>query len=153
VRILDGAGSGVSVEIGARTVGVWAEQSITRSTNNRTQTDEWNYRAFGLEAPLLLSYRFNSLLAMTFAPFLRAYFIRAWHDQILTSAGSSTPTTTQSVLQWQPVLSGGIGMSAAFDLGPVQLAPGVALEAATRPGPGAAAHVLFEPGISVGTRF
>jgi hypothetical protein len=59
----------------------------------------------------------------------------------------------QSVLQWSPVLSGGLGAAVAFDLGPVQLSPGVALELATRPGPGAATHLLFEPGLSVGTRF
>ena len=152
LRIFGGNGGGLSLEVAARAVGLGVQQSITRSQNGRTQVDQWNYRAFGGELPLVVSYRVNPLFAVTFAPFLRAYFIRAWHDARLTITGNAT-TSTQSVLQWQPVLTGGLGGSAAFDLGPVQLAPGLALEVVTRPGPGAAAHVLFEPGISVGTRF
>lgn len=156
VRIFGGNGGGLSVEMAARAVGVGAQQSITRTQNNRTQVDKWNYRALGAEAPLVASYRVSPLFAVTFAPFLRAYFIRAWHDErqtALSANGAATVTTAQSVLQWQPVLTGGLGGSAAFDLGPVELAPGLALEVATKPGPGAATHVLFEPGISVGTRF
>jgi hypothetical protein len=157
VRLLDHRdGGGLAVEVGARAVGVGVEQSITRTADNRTQVDEWNYRAFGVEAPLIVSYRVNPLFAVTFAPFLRAYWIRAWHDEQLTvnaSDGSASVSTQQAVLQWSPVLSGGVGVSAAFDMGPLQLAPNLALELATRPGPQAVTHVLFEPGVSVGTRF
>ena len=138
---------GVSLEVGARAVGVGAEQRIERTSSGRSQTDVWNYRAVGIEVPAVASYRVNPLLAITAVPFLRAYWIRAWHDKIVGL------TTSQAVLQWSPVLSAGIGAAAAFDLGPVQLSPGAAIELATKPGPNAATHFLFEPGVSVGTRF
>jgi hypothetical protein len=86
-------------------------------------------------------------VAVTASPFLRAYMIRAWHTQV-TAAGRE-----QTELLWTPVLSGGFAGSFAFDLGPIELAPGFALELATRPGPNAPTHVLFEPGASVGLRF
>jgi hypothetical protein len=140
-------GGGLAVEIGARAVGVTAEQRIDRSADGRSQTDIWNYRALGLEVPLIATYRVNPLFAVTASPFLRAYWIRAWHDKVV---GLSTST---AVLQWSPVLSAGLGAAAAFDVGPVQLSPGVAIELATRPGPNTATHFLFEPGIAVGTRF
>jgi hypothetical protein len=155
LRLLDRAGGGgLALELGARAVGVGVQQSITRSADTRTQVDSWNYRAFGVEVPLIASYRVNPLFAVSFAPFLRAYWIRVWHDETETVAGSSAPPDfSQAALQWSPVLSGGAGVSAAFDLGPVQLAPNLALELATRPGPQAETHVLFEPGVSVGTRW
>ncbi len=141
------AGGGLAIELGARAVGVSAEQRIDRSADGRSQTDIWNYRALGLEAPLIVTYRVNPLFAVTASPFLRAYWIRAWHDKVVGLA------TSTAVLQWSPVLSAGIGAAAAFDIGPVQLSPGVAIELATRPGPNTATHFLFEPGIAVGTRF
>lgn len=141
------AGGGLAIEIGARAVGVTAEQRIDRSADGRSQTDIWNYRALGLEVPLIATYRVNPLFAVTASPFLRAYWIRAWHDRVVGL------TTSTAVLQWSPVLSAGLGAAAAFDVGPVQLSPGVAIELATRPGPNTATHFLFEPGIAVGTRF
>jgi hypothetical protein len=141
------AGGGLAIEIGARAVGVTAEQRIDRSSDGRSQTDIWNYRALGLEVPLIATYRVNPLFAVTASPFLRAYWIRAWHDRVVGL------TTSTAELQWSPVLSAGLGAAAAFDVGPVQLSPGVAIELATRPGPNAPTHFLFEPGIAVGTRF
>src|SRR5437764_799026 len=138
---------GLSVEVGARAVGVGAEQRIERSASGRTQTDVWAYRSIGIEVPVIATYRVNPLFAVTAAPFLRAYWIRAWHDKIVGL------TTSQAVLQWSPVLSAGFGTAAAFDLGPVQLSPGVAVERATTPGPNATTRFLFEPGVCVGTRF
>ena len=41
----------------------------------------------------------------------------------------------------------------ALELGPVQIAPGIAVELATRPGIGQPTQLLFEPGLSVGTKF
>ena len=157
LRLLDRSPEGgLALELAARAVGVSAKQTITRSQDNRTQTDDWNYRALGAEVPLVATYRVNALFAVTFAPFLRAYWIRAWHDKRLTtlaSDGTATATSGQAALQWSPVLSAGVGGSMSFDLGPVQLAPGLALELATRPGPDAPTRILFEPGVSVGTRF
>lgn len=141
------AAGGLAIEVGARLVGVAVEQRIDRSQDGRSQTDRWSYRAFGLEMPLVTTWRVNPLFAVTGAPFLRAYFIRAWHT---TQVGL---TETQNALQWSPVLSGGLGVSAALTLGPVEVAPGVAIELATRPGPTAPTHFLFEPGLSIGTRF
>jgi hypothetical protein len=140
-------GGGLAVEIGARAVGISAEQRIERSSDGRSQTDVWSYRSLGIELPVIGTYRVNPLFAVTASPFLRAYWIRAWHDKIVGL------TTSQAVLQWSPVLSGGLGVAAAFDLGPVQLSPGVAVELATKPGPNQVTHFLFEPGIAVGTRF
>lgn len=140
-------GGGLAIEIGARAVGVTAEQRIDRSADGRSQTDIWNYRALGLEVPLIATYRVNPLFAITASPFLRAYWIRAWHDRVVGL------TTSEAVLQWSPVLSAGLGAAAAFDVGPVQLSPGAAIELATRPGPNTATHFLFEPGIAIGTRF
>jgi hypothetical protein len=141
------AGGGIALEIGARAVGISAEQRIDRSADGRSQTDIWNYRALGLEVPLIATYRVNPLFAVTASPFLRAYWIRAWHDRLVGL------TSSQAVLQWSPVLSAGLGAAAAFDIGPVQLSPGAAIELATKPGPNTATRFLFEPGIAVGTRF
>ncbi len=146
-RLLDrGAEGGLSAELGARFVGVGASQRIDRTQDGRSQTDTWNYRAFGLEVPAVITYRVNPLLAVTASPFLRAYWIRAWH----TETGA---VNDQAALQYSPVLSGGLGGAVSFDLGPLTLSPGVALELATRPGPGASTQFLFEPGVAVGTRF
>ena len=148
LRVLDRTREGgLAVEVGVRAVGVGAQQRIDRSQDGRSQTDTWDYRAFGVELPLVATYRVNPLFAVTASPFLRAYWIRAWHTELAVA------TQEQAVLQWSPVLSGGLGGAAAFDLGSLEIAPGLALELATRPGPGAATHVLFEPGVSVGTRF
>lgn len=140
-------GGGIAIELGARAVGISAHQRIDRTADGRSQTDTWDYRALGVETPLIVTWRINSLFAVTGSPFLRAYWIRAWHDRIVGL------DVTQAILQWSPVLSAGLGGSAAFDIGPVQLAPGAAIELATKPGPQAATHFIFEPGISVGTRF
>lgn len=147
LRLLDGGAGGISVELGARAVGVGASQRIDRTQDGRSQTDTWDYRAFGVEVPAVLTGRVNPLFAVTASPFLRAYWIRAWHTE---TVGLSEQ---RAALQYSPVLSGGLGLAASFDLGPVTLSPGAALELATRPGPGAATHFLFEPGIAVGTRF
>ena len=140
-------GGGLAIEVGLRGVGVSAQQQIERSADGKSQTDVWNYRSLGLEMPLITTYRVNPLFAVTASPFLRAYWIRAWHDRIVGL------TTSRSVLEWSPVLSAGLGVAAAFDLGPVQLSPGVAVELATKPGPDAVTHFIFEPGVAVGTRF
>ena len=142
------AGGGVAIEIGARAVGITAEQRIDRSADGRSQTDIWNYRALGLEVPLIATYRVNPLFAVTASPFLRAYWIRAWHTTVVGLA-----TQEQAALQWSPVLSGGLGGAAAFDLGPIEVSPSAAIELVTRPGPFAATHFIFEPGVSLGTRF
>ena len=148
LRLLDRSGEGgFSLEVGARAVGVAASQRIDRSQDGRSQTDTWNYRAFGFELPAVFTYRVNPLFAVTASPFLRAYWIRAWHTEIAGSARQ------QADLLYSPVLSGGLGGAVSFDLGPVTLSPGAAIELATRPGPDAATHFLFEPGLSVGTRF
>lgn len=138
---------GLATELGVRAVGVGASQRIDRSQDGRSQTDFWDYRAFGVEVPLVATYRVNPLFAVSASPFLRAYWIRAWHTEEVGLAKS------QAALQYSPVLSGGLGGAATFDLGPLELSPAVAVELATRPGPGAVTHFLFEPGISVGTRF
>jgi hypothetical protein len=148
VRILKREGaSGLAIEIGGRAVGVSAQQRIDRSKDGRSQTDSWDYRAFGFELPVIATYRVNTLFAVTASPFLRAYWIRVWHTEVVGLQKQ------QFVLQWSPVLSGGVGAAAAFDVGPVQLSPGFAMELVARPGPGAATRVIFEPGISVGMRF
>jgi len=139
---------GLSLEVGARAVGVGAEQRIDRTSSGRSQADVWSYRAVGIELPAIASYRVNPLFAVTAAPFLRAYWIRAWHDEIV-----GLITTRAGTLEWSPVLSAGFGAATAFDLGPIQLSPGAAIELATKPGPNAATRFLFEPGVSVGTRF
>jgi hypothetical protein len=137
---------GFAMELGLRVVGISAEQELDRAQSGLTQSDIWDYRAAGIEAPLIVTYRINSLVAVTGSPFLRAYDIRTWHTQI-------TPTTrTQTELFWTPVLSGGFAGSFAFDLGPLELAPGMAVELATRPGKNAPTQLLFEPGVSVGMR-
>src|SRR2546428_2297765 len=112
-----------------------------------SQQDVWAYQSMGQRRPVLAPYRMNPSYAASASPFLRAYWIRAWHDKIVGL------TTSQAVLQWSPVLSAGFGAAAAFDLGPVQLSPGAAIELATKPGPNAATRFLFEPGVCVGTRF
>ncbi|HET7784687.1 MAG TPA: hypothetical protein VFL36_01830 [Myxococcales bacterium] len=142
-------GGGLAVELGARAVGVSVQQRIERTANGRLpQIDTWDYRALGLEVPLVVTYRVNPLFAITASPFVRAYWIRAFHTIVVGVSESS-----QAALQWSPVLSGGLGAAAAFDLGPVELSPGVAVELVTKPGPNAVTHVIFEPGVSVGTRF
>lgn len=138
----------VAVELGARFVGVRATQELVRTSNGRTQTDTWVYRALGLEVPLVCSMRLRPEVALTAAPFMRAYFIRAWHDSVAPDG-----TLRHSRLEWTPVLAGGLGLSASFTLGPVELTPAVSLELATRPGPDAATQLLVEPGLSVGTKW
>jgi hypothetical protein len=140
--------SGFSLELGARVVGLGVQQSLTRSKDQRSQTDTWNYRAFGVEVPLVGTYRISPLVAVTASPFLRAYRIKAWHTVI----GVDSSITTNR-LPWTLVLAGGIGLSVAMDLGPVELAPGIAFEVGARPGGRQSTSFLFEPGLSVGTRF
>jgi hypothetical protein len=150
------ADGGLAIELGARAVGVSVQQRIDRTANDRAQTDTWDYRALGVEVPLVVTYRVNSLFAVTGSPFVRAYWIRAFHTITLRAAGDAEGTAlsrSQAALDWSPVLSGGFGAAAAFDLGPVELSPGVAAELVTKPGPSAVTHLIFEPGISVGTRF
>ena len=158
LRILDRAfDDSISLELGTRAVGISARQQIVRTSANRTQRDDWSYRAVGVEVPLIGTYRVNDLFSVTCAPFLRAYWIRVVHDKRLSLQASDGTVTSQppsqAVLEWSPVLSGGLGVAAALDFGPVQLAPGIAAELATRPGPNAPTKLLIEPGVSVGTRF
>ncbi len=153
VRILDRKGdSGLAIELGARGVFVAVDQDLRRTKGPASapdvQLDRWSYRAIGFEAPLIATWRFNKLFAMTGSPFLRAYWIRATH-----SVQSTQALTETDRLDWTPVLSSGLGISAALSLGPLDVAPGVAVELATRPGPGQATQLLFEPGLSVGMRF
>ncbi|HET9754173.1 MAG TPA: hypothetical protein VFP52_14465 [Myxococcales bacterium] len=148
------AAGGVALEVGFRAVGVSVQQRIERSASGRTQTDTWDYRALGVEVPLVATYRVNALFAVTASPFVRAYWIRAFHTITLFQPPQTEPITrSQAALQWSPVLSGGLGTAAAFDLGPVELSPGIAVELVTKPGPSAVTHFIFEPGISVGARF
>lgn len=148
VRLLEHPpAQGFAAEIGLKAVGISAEQTLDRTAGDLTQKDTWDYRAFGAELPLIVTYRVNSLFSVTTSPFLRAYFIRAWHTV-------ETPASReQTILFFTPVLSAGVGLSFAFELGPLELAPGLAMELATRPGDNANTHVLFEPGVSVGTHF
>jgi len=141
-------GEGLAFEIGTRFVGVGVDQELVRTQDGRTQTDLWKYRAFGVEVPFIATYRVSPALALTGSPFLRLYWIRAWHE---TFQPDGTETLTR--LQWTPVLAAGLGASIAMDFGAVQVAPGCALELATRAGPGAPTKLLVEPGISVGVRF
>ena len=140
------SGEWLSVEIGARTVFVGVQEELTRTQGTTRQIDRWNYRALGVELPLIATWRINPLFAVTASPFVRTYWIRAWHTTVAAEQ-------TARVLEWTPVLSGGLGLSAALDLGPLEIAPGVALELATRPGPNAPTHILFEPGLSIGHRW
>lgn len=158
LRLLDHvADNSFSLELGTRVVIVSASQRIDRSSGTRTQVDEWSYHAFGVEVPLIGTYRVSDLLSLTAAPFLRAYWIRVDHDKTLLLQASDGSVTaeppTRASLEWTPVLSGGLGIAAALDFGPIQLSPAVAAELATRPGPGMPTKLLIEPGISVGTRF
>ena len=66
-------GEGLAFEIGTRFVGVGVEQELVRSQDGRTQTDLWKYRAFGVEVPLIATYRVSPQLALTASPFLHAY--------------------------------------------------------------------------------
>jgi len=141
-------GEGLAFEIGTRFVGVGVEQELVRSQDGRTQTDLWKYRAFGVEVPLIATYRVSPQLALTGSPFLRAYWIRAWHETFQADG-----TEMLNRLQWTPVLAAGLGASIAMDFGAIQVAPGCALELATRAGPQAPTKLIVEPGISVGVRF
>lgn len=141
-------GEGLAFEIGTRFVGVGVEEELVRTQDGRTQTDRWNYRAFGVEVPFIATYRVSPQLALTGSPFLRVYWIRAWRE---TFQPDGTETLTR--LQWTPVLSAGLGASMAMDFGVVQVAPGCALELATRAGLTAPTKLLVEPGLSVGVRF
>jgi hypothetical protein len=138
----------IAVELGARFVGVRATQELTQTSGDRSQTDRWTYRALGLEVPLVVSRRIHPLVALTAAPFLRAYFIRAWRDTTHPDGA-----TLSSRLEWTPVLSGGLGLAAAFTLGRLELSPALAFELGTRPGVGAATQLLVEPGLSLGVRW
>ena len=141
-------GEGLAFEIGTRFVGIGVEQELVRTQDGRTQTDRWNYRAFGVEMPFIVTYRVSPQLALTGSPFLRAYWIRAWHEAF-------QPDGTESLtrLNWTPVLAAGLGASMAMDFGIVEVAPSCALELATRAGPTARTKLLVEPGVSVGVRF
>lgn len=150
VRLIDrgAAQTGFALEIGGRLVGIGAQQRLTRSQDVRTQTDTWNYRSAGFELPVVGTYRISPLVAATASPFVRLYRIRAWH----TVVGSDNSVATTR-LPWTTVLTAGLGLSLAMDLGPVQIAPGIAIELAARPGGDQHTSVLFEPGLAVGTRF
>ena len=149
LRLLGHAGDhGVALELGARAVGIFVDQDLRRTKGEETRIDIWRYRALGVEVPLVGTWRLNRYVAVTGSPFLRAYWIRATHSV----ASSDLPSDTQR-LDWTPVLSTGLGVSVALQIGPVEVAPGVAVELATRPGPNQATTFLFEPGLSVGTKF
>jgi hypothetical protein len=148
-RVTDRDGpEGFSAELGGRFVGIGVTEELTRTQDARTQIDRWTYRALGFELPLVLSYRVSPQFALTGSPFLRAYWIRVWHDTIAPDG-----TESRSQLQWTPVLSAGIGGSVAMRLGWLEVAPGCALELATRPGPGASTKILVEPGLSLSVPF
>ena len=140
--------NGFALELGVRAVGVFVDQTLERTKGVETQSDIWRYRALGVELPLIGSWRINQHVALTASPFLRAYWIRATHSVI-----SSASTSDTQRLDWTPVLSSGFGLSVALQIGPLEVAPGIALELATRPGPGQPTTLLFEPGLSVGTKF
>src|SRR5205085_3118853 len=108
----------------------------------------WRYRAVGAELPLIGTYRINPVFAITASPFLRAYWIRVTH-----SIESSVAIPELRRLDWTPVLTAGLGISGALQIGVLEIAPGMAVELATRPGIGQATRLLFEPGLSLGTRF
>jgi hypothetical protein len=149
VRLLDrpggpGAGQGWAVELGPRLVGLGVSQELVQTAGTLTQTDRWTYRAWGLELPLVLTDRLSPQLALTAAPFARAYLVRAWHD-LVTGSGE----TTVSKLQWTPTLAVGLSLSAALQLGPITLTPGVTFEVASRVGVGAPRQLLFEPGLAL----
>ncbi len=153
VRLLDRkAERGLAVEVGGRLVGVLVDQQLQHTIQNgatpTVQIDEWSYRAFGLELPLVATWRLNEHFALTGSPFLRAYWIRVFHKVI--TDGSETVANR---LDWTPVLSSGVGLAAALDFGQFEISPGVAVEAATRPGPGQPTQVLFEPGVSLGFKW
>jgi hypothetical protein len=150
LRLMDRGGpKGFALELGGRLVGIGVQQRLTRSQDLLgRQTDTWNYRSVGLEVPLIGSYRISPLVAVTASPFMRLYRIRAWHNVV---AADNSVTTT--LLPWTAVLTAGLGLSVAMDLGPVQLAPGLALELSARPGGDQHTSFLFEPGLAVGTRF
>ena len=141
-------GEGLAFEVGTRFVGVAVEEELVRTQNGRTQTDRWNYRAFGIEVPFIATYRVSKVLALTGSPFLRLYWIRAWQETIQPDGAESL-----NRLQWTPVLSAGLGASMAMDFGVLQVAPGCALELASRAGANKLTKVLVEPGLSIGVRF
>ena len=155
VRLLGrgGRATGWAVELGPRLVGVRAtEECVTTSANTCTaeqgiglqqRTDRWTFRALGAELPLVISDRLSPLLALTVSPFLRGYFVRAWHD-VFTSDGQARSTR----LEWTPVLSAGLGGSVAMQFGPLEIAPGLAFELVTRPGLGATRQLIVEPGVA-----
>jgi hypothetical protein len=137
--------SAVAAILGPRLVGLRVTEELVQTAGTLTQTDRWTYRALGGELPLVITDRLSPALALTVSPFLRAYYLRAWHDLI---ANDGKTTTTR--LQWTLVAAAGLGVSAAMKLGPVEIAPSLAVELGTRPGPNASTQVLFEPGVSFG---
>jgi hypothetical protein len=141
-------GEGLAFEIGTRFVGVGVEEELVRTQDGRTQTDSWHYRAFGIEVPFIVTYRVSSELALTGSPFMRLYWIRAWQETIKPD-GSETLTR----VEWTPTLAAGLGASMAMNFGVLQIAPGCALELATRVGNSSITKVLVEPGLSIGVRF
>jgi hypothetical protein len=141
-------GEGLAFEVGTRFVGVGVEEQLVRTQDGRTQTDSWHYRAFGIEVPFIATYRVSSVLALTGSPFLRIYWIRAWQETIKPD-GSEALTR----VQWTPTLSAGLGASMAMDFGVLQVAPGCALELASRVGTHSITKILVEPGVSIGVRF
>jgi hypothetical protein len=149
LRLLDRPGGpdgprGWAIELGPRLVGLGVSQDLVQTAGSLQQIDRWTYQAYGLELPVIVTDRISPQLALTAAPFLRSYVVRAWHD-LVTGAGH----TTTSRLQWTPTLSAGISVSAALQLGSISLVPGVTLELASRPGVGAPKQLLFEPGLSM----
>ena len=151
LRILDQEATkeGLAMELGGRFVGMGVTEELFRETQDgRSQLDRWTYRALGVEVPLIISYRVAAPLAFTFSPFVRAYWIRAWHE---TFAQDGSEQLTR--LEWTPVLTSGLGVAAALQFGPIQVSPGCALELATRAGPNAPTKLIVEPGVSLGYRF
>ena len=148
-----GKAAGWAVELGPRLVGVRVtEECVTTSATTCTvepgvglqqRTDRWTWRALGAELPLVITDRLSPMLALTVSPFVRGYYLRAWHD-VINDDGSGSTTR----LQWTPVFSAGLGGSVAMQLGPVEIAPGFALELVTRPGPGASLQLIVEPGVA-----
>jgi hypothetical protein len=146
IRLVGHPGAtGWAMELGPRLVGLRVTEELVQTAGTLQQTDRWTYRALGGELPLVITDRLSPVLALTVSPFLRAYYLRAWHDLIADDG-----KTTTTYLQWTPVISAGLGISAAMKLGPIEIAPGLAVEVGTRPGPNAPTQLLFEPGVALG---
>lgn len=149
IRLIDFGVSPVAVELGPRVVGIRTSQQLTqRISETQQQEDRWVYRAFGFELPAVVTWRLSPLVALTWAPFARAYSVRVWRDTT-TASGLQLPAFFERSVVW----SYGAAVSFALDVGGVQLAPGLAMERTDRPGRDAGTVWLLQPGVSFGSKF